>query len=220
VAWRTTSLLLCGLYARLGHNQAIGQFLAGNKLGIDGLMPAYIALAFPPLLTALISVAVLAAGMSTLDGILVALSAILANDVYLTLVKDREAHLRRAFRLSQGSLLLGGVATFFLALDQRRRKELTIALFAQDGIYGLFAATCLPVLFGLFPGWRPSRAGVLLSSLAALAVHFGIRRAKLTFLTAADWTNPGLTVTYALAAALLVIAIDWAVGRAAAAKQP
>lgn len=212
-----TSLLLCGLYARLGYNEPISQYLAGNRLGIDGVMPAYIAQAFSPALTALISVAVLAAGMSTLDGLLIALSAIFANDIYLALVKDREAHLKRAFRLGQVVLLLGGVVTVFLALHQHRTKELSIAIFAQEGVYALFAATCLPVLFGMFPGYLPSRTAVFLSSVLALGVHFGFRQAKLTLLTDADWTNPGLTVTYGLAAALLVIGVDWLLRRKAGA---
>lgn len=208
-----TSLLLCGLYARLGYNEPISRVLEGSRLGIDGVMPLYIAQAFSPVVSAFISVAVLAAGMSTLDGLLIALSAILANDIFLSLTRDRERHLRTALRVGQASLLVGGVVTFFLALSQHRTKELSIALFAQDGVYALFAATCLPVLFGLFPGWLPRKGAVVLSSLAALAVHFGFRNAKLTLLTAADWTNPGLTVTYGLAAALLVIGVDWMLAR-------
>ena len=42
---------------------------------------------FDPTLLAVITVALLAAGMSTLDGILVALSSIAANDLFLNLTE-------------------------------------------------------------------------------------------------------------------------------------
>jgi len=206
-------VLLCGLYARVGASEFIGEFMATSGMGIDGVMAGYIVHTFPPVAQIAISIALLAAGMSTLDGILVALSAILANDVFLVLRRRRrdeltEADAQLAFKIGRYSLIGFGVIAFVLSLVQHHNKEFSVAIFAQEGIYALFAATFVPVLFGIFdveiPKWS-----VLTASIVALAVHFGFRYGGITLLTAADGTNPGLTATYAIAASLAVAALGW-----------
>lgn len=207
-------VLLCGLYARLGPEEAVARYVAESGLGIDGVMPAYIVQTFPPAVSVLVSVALLAAGMSTLDGILVALSAIVANDVFLVLRRgadgeaDGEASGRLAFRVGRWTLVVLAVLTIVLALYQHRYKELSIALFAQEGVYAVLIATFVPVLFGIFSTRLPAVA-VVASSSVALAVHFAFRYGELSILTAADYTNPGLTATYGLIASLVTAGLSW-----------
>ena len=199
-------VLLCGLYARIDGAEFIGRYIAENGLGIDGVMPAYIIHTFEPQIAILISIALLAAGMSTLDGILVALSAILANDVILVLRKDRgtpEENTQLAFKAGRWGLIAMGIAAFVLSVAQHYNKELSVAIFAQEGVYALFAATFVPVLFGIFPVDLPKRV-VMTASIGALIIHFGFRYAKLSLLTGADYTNPGLTSTYGLIFSLMV----------------
>lgn len=217
-------VLLCGLFARVEHGPAVAEFMATSGMGIDGVMPAYIVATFPPLLQTLISVAILAAGMSTLDGILVALSAIFANDVVLVIRRLRghddlspEEESKLAFKVGRWALAGLGVLAFVLALVQHEHKELSIALFAQEGVYALLVATFVPLLFGIFGGvgifgrflGEGEKGGLpkgvlVASSLVGLAVHFGFRYGDLTLLTAADGTNPGLTATWGLLASLAV----------------
>ena len=225
-------VLLCGLYARIDASEAVAQFMASSGMGIDGVMPAYIVHAFGPVTQTLISIAILAAGMSTLDGLLVALSAIFANDVFLVLrrrgvggagsadepaadaAQERERQL--AFRVGRWSLVVFGVLAFVLSLGQHYGKHFSVAIFAQEGIYALFAATFVPLLFGMFgrsDGPPLSKGWVLAAAVVALGVHFTFRYAKLTLLTAADWTNPGLTATYAIAVSLVVAGAGWMAGR-------
>ncbi len=213
-------VLLCGLYARIGASEAVTEFMAASGMGIDGVMPAYIVHAFGPLGQTLISIAILAAGMSTLDGLLVALSAIFANDVFLVLRGHGRApgsdDTALAFRVGRWSLVLFGVAAFALALGQHYGKDFSVAIFAQEGIYALFAATFVPLLFGMFgrdDAPPLGRGWVLAASVVALGVHFTFRYGKLTVLTAADWTNPGLTATYAIGASLAVAVVGWWLGR-------
>lgn len=208
-------VLLCGLYARIERSEEVAAFMASTGLGIDGVMPAYIVSTFPPLMQSFISVAILAAGMSTLDGILVALAAIFASDVVLVARRlrgnDTPADADLAFKVGRYSLVGLGVLAFALALYQHHSAKFSIAIFAQEGVYALLVATFVPLLFGLFgplAGPRLSRGGVLASSLVALAVHFGFRYSDLTLLTPADGVNPGLTAAYALIASLLV-AVVW-----------
>jgi SSS family solute:Na+ symporter/sodium/pantothenate symporter len=214
-----TLVMLCGLYARVEASADVTAFMQSTGLGVDGVMPAYIVHTFGPTARVAISIALLAAGMSTLDGILVALSAILANDVFLVLRRRRhgvqEDDARLAFRVGRYSLIGFGLLAFALSVAQHRSKEFSIAIFAQEGIYALFAATFVPVLFGMFGRTLP-KAFLLVSSLGALGVHFTFRYARLTLLTDADWTNPGLTATYGLLFSLAV----GVVGLRAAADRP
>ena len=200
---------LCGLYARIEASEFVTDFMASSGMGIDGVMPAYIVYTFPPTLQVVISIAILAAGMSTLDGILVALSTILANDVFLVLRRrrhresspDDEAAL--AFKVGRYSLVGFGILAFVLSLFQHYFKEFSVAIFAQEGIYALFGATFVPLLFGMF-GRKLSKGVVVLASSVALVVHFTFRYTDLTLLTSADGTNPGLTATYGILASLAV----------------
>jgi sodium/pantothenate symporter len=213
-------VLLCGLYARIERAPEVAAFMAQTGLGIDGVMPAYIVASFPPLLQSFIAVAILAAGMSTLDGILVALSAIFANDVVLVLRRRRglsgdgtaAADAALAFRVGRYSLIGLGIAAFVLCLVQHGTKKLSIAIFAQEGVYALLVATFVPLLFGLF-GRGLAKGVVVTASVVALAVHFGFRYGGITLLTAHDGTNPGLTAAYALLASLAVALVGKALFR-------
>lgn len=206
-------VMLCGFYARLGPSAEIEAFARASGLGIDGIMPAYVVQTFSPAVGAIVSIALLAAGMSTLDGILVATSAIFANDVVLALRRGRgtstaATDLALGFRAGRYSLIVLGVVSFVLGLMQHRSKEFSIAIFAQEGIYALFSATFAPVLLGMFAKRPPPGGIALASSIAALTVHFGMRYGKLSLVTSADWTNPGLTATFALAASVVVV-LGW-----------
>lgn len=212
-------VLLCGLYARVEAQDFVAGFIARQGTGIDGVVPAYILHTFSPAVGVLISIALLAAGMSTLDGLLVALSAIVANDLFLPLHRRKrspEEEAALAFRIGRWSLVVFGVVAFGLSLAQHYGKDFSVAIFAQQGVYALFAATFVPVFFGAFRKPLPS-ALVALASGVALAIHFGFRWGELTLLTAADWTNPGLTAVYGLIASVLVVAGWWAVASARSA---
>lgn len=217
-----TMVLLCGLYARIERSAEVTAFMARTHLGIDGVMPAYIVSTFPPVVQSLVSVAILAAGMSTLDGILVALSAIFANDVVLVIRRLRgragAGDSALAFRVGRWTLLGLGGLSFALALVQHHTTKLSIAIFAQEGVYALLVATFVPLLFGLF-GRGLGKKAVVTASLVALAVHFGFRYGGWTLLSAADGTNPGLTAAYALIASTAVALASRLVGaRRAVAK--
>ena len=181
-------------------------------------------------MVAIITVALLSAGMSTLDGILVALSSIAANDLFLgltenNLLKDKspEDKQRIAHRAGQGILIAMGVATFFLAYDPPK----LLGIFGQVGVYGIVAASCIPILFGILfrdvgkvpmfasavvglvthlglYGWASWATGAKVSlnevvaNWGAIAVLFDTAMPQLGFL------NPGVTATYGVFASVAV----------------
>jgi SSS family solute:Na+ symporter/sodium/pantothenate symporter len=101
-----------------------------------------------PYILVFITLTLLAAGLSTLDGILVALSAMVVNDIYLPffgkgLTEMQKAN--RALKLSRIVLVSIGLISFALAWNPPR----LVGLFAQKGVYALAAASFVPILFGV-----------------------------------------------------------------------
>ena len=226
-----TALLLVGLYAHLSDipaelfiDQATGAFRQ------DQVLTIYVTETFHPVLIAIISVALLAAGMSTLDGILIALSSIAANDLFLNITRNNfladyepEERQRIAHRAGQLILIAMGLVTFLIAVNP---PEL-LSIFGQLGVYGIVAASCTPILFGvLFP--NIGQRAVFAAAITGLVVHVGLYGwgywamangvllndlivdsfvLQLIFDTEMiqlGFANPGVTATYGLMASVLV----------------
>jgi SSS family solute:Na+ symporter/sodium/pantothenate symporter len=167
-----TSLLLIGLWAHLASIPAAALIdPATGAFRQDLVVAAYLATTFGPVTLALVSIAILAAGMSTLDGILVALSSIASNDIVMNLVRSGTEDQRRRLghRVSQGILVVMGGIAFWLALHPPR----LLGIFGQLGVYGIVAASAVPILFGiLFPSMGKHAATA--AAAAGLAVHFAL----------------------------------------------
>ncbi|MCX4244967.1 sodium:solute symporter family transporter [Paraliomyxa miuraensis] len=160
-----TLCLFVGLWARLD----------GLEVPVeaqDTVVAKYVAQAFGgglpgQVVTTVVLVALLAAGMSTLDGILVALSAMVTHDLYLRL---RPQDAAGGLRLSRYVLVGVGLLAFALAVDPPK----LVGLFAQKGVYGLAAASFVPIVCGVMVrGTVPAK---LMGAAAAtgLILHLGL----------------------------------------------
>ncbi len=191
-----TAVLLTGLYARL---------TLDGPLPPDHVIPTYIVTTFAPTVRAVIMLGVLAAGFSTLEGVALALSSIFAADFYGTLARlagvPEEEVRGRLLRVGRLFLVALAPLTLVLAWWQAVRPSLSVAIFTQNGVYALFAATFAPVAFGVFSR-RLTAPWALASAATALVVHFGMFYGKIT----AYHTNPAVPATCALAASLAVAA--------------
>lgn len=162
-----TAVLLAGLYARLE---------LPNLAQQDAVMPIYLAKAFSPVVGVLVSVALLAAGMSTLDGILVSASTIAANDLFLGALGDRlladKSETEReamAFKASRYIVAVMGVVAFALALEPPK----LVGLFAQVGVYGLVVASIVPISLGILTKTASARE-VFPGAVLGPIVHFAV----------------------------------------------
>ena len=183
------AVLVVGLYARVAFPEA--------DIPQDAVMPYYIANSFSGPVGALISVALLAAGMSTMDGILVSASTIAGNDLVLGLmpIEDEERASRVALKASRIILVAIGALSFGLALNPPQ----LVGLFAQAGIYGLVAASAAPMTFGIFYARTP-RAGAFAAAVVGPAVHFVLHLGL-------GVANPAVSATYGVLASTAVLAI-------------
>ena len=123
--------------------------------------------------------------MSTLDGILVSLSAVVVNDLVSPLLGEKA----NALVWSRWVLIAVGIIGLLLAWN----PPPLIGLFAQKGVYGLAAASTVPILFGVLsqqklPIWLVSLAAIL-----GLFIHL-----VLNLLVGV--VNPAVSAAYAIIA--------------------
>ncbi len=157
-------VLLAGLYARLD---------LGPGLPQDEVMARWLAATFDSeATTALVSVAILAASMSTLDGLLVAIGASVTHDLFAGTASVRT-----------NRLVLLCLAAMTLALAWSPPD--LVLLFGQLGVYGLVAASAGPLLAGLYRKQPPPAVQAAAAAMLALSVHLGAALGGLT-------ENPGL----------------------------
>ncbi len=155
-----TLILMLGFYARLAGMDISSQDTVVREyllFEFVGSLSGELALTF-------IFITLLAAGMSTLDGILVSLSAMVVNDI----VRPFSSNHGRGLALSRWVLVGVGVIGLVIAWN----PPALIGLFAQKGVYGLAAASVVPVLFGVLyraelPLWIVASAALL-----GLFAHF------------------------------------------------
>jgi SSS family solute:Na+ symporter/sodium/pantothenate symporter len=192
-----TTVLVVGLYARIS---------LGGDLSPDRVVATYIASNFAPGLRAFIMLGVLAAGFSTLEGVILALSTIFGNDFYGTIARARgmagEQLQRQLLRVGRIFLVALAPITLVLAYRQITAPSLSVAIFAQNGVYGLFAATFAPVLFGIFSK-RATAPLAFAAATTALVVHFGMYYGGITHYH----NNPAVPATCALVISTLVMGI-------------
>jgi SSS family solute:Na+ symporter/sodium/pantothenate symporter len=162
---------------------------------------------------ALVMLGVLAAGFSTLEGVALALSSIFANDLYGGLAGrgDMAPEERAARLLKVGRIFLVVLAPLTLVLAWwQMEPDLSVAIFAQNGVYALFAATFAPVLFGIFS----ERAGgglAAAAAVAALVVHFGIYYGGIT----PYHNNPAVPAACAIVLSTVIMAVGCLLARPA-----
>jgi SSS family solute:Na+ symporter/sodium/pantothenate symporter len=147
--------------------------------------------------------------MSTLDGILVALSSIAANDLFKPLAEktwlrsaDAATRARFAHRASQAVLVVLALVAFVVALHPPR----LLGIFGQVGVYGIIAASAVPIALGIFIPELGARSAWA-SALLGLGAHFALYGwatwggAPVEF----GLANPGVTATWGIFASALAL---------------
>jgi len=177
---------------------------------IDTVVPLYIASHFGSSLQVLISIGLLCAGISTLEGLVLAISAICSVDLFLVplgerLMPDRspEQRGRVALMVGRTSIAVTAVITAMLSLQQLSNPTGgSVAIFAQYGIYGLVTASFVPLCAGMF---IPSaeRRSVTAGAMVALAVYVGAAAVGFTAMA----NNPAFLATCGIAAGCITFGI-------------
>lgn len=167
----------------------------------DLVMTRYLQAIFPDVVFTFVSIVLLAAAMSTLDGLLVSISTITANDLVLNVIGKKkrerwgdEQQMAFALKVSHVVLVVIAVAAFLINLQPPK----LLGIFGQTGVYGLTAAAALPLLLGVVFRRLPV-ALVWTGSAAALVIHFVLFFKGADMFPGAPFTfaNPGVTAALA-----------------------
>jgi sodium/pantothenate symporter len=201
------AVVFTGLYARLAFPDLLE---GGVPLKMDGIIPAYVVAEFPVWLGLVVVLGLISAGLSTLEGLVQSLGTTITTDLIEPLA-GRLLPAAGTPRRERTMLLVGravivvlAVVTVALSRDQLAHPKLSVAIFAQNGVYAYFSAAFVPILFGMFLPRTPRLAAVA-AAVTAVAVHFTVYYGRLPVPgTAATGENPAVAACLAILAALAV----------------
>ena len=189
-------VVIAGLYARLAFPDLI---VNGQALKMDGIISAYVVKRFPVYIGIIVVMGLISAGLSTLEGLIQSLSSTFTSDLIKPLFSKFFKGNRDRLEVTVNKLVIIvlAIVSFILSYDQIKNPNLSVAIFAQNGVYAYFAAAFVPVLFGTFFKDVPLYA-VFSASAVALIVHFSIYYGNLTAYMQEPVNNPAIAATFAI----------------------
>jgi len=193
------SVVFVGLYARLAFPDLK---VNGIPLKIDGIVSAYVVKEFPVYIGLIIVMGLISAGLSTLEGLIQALSTTITHDIIQPLfLKNQHEKLITVNRIV---IIMLGIVSAILSYHQLLHPKLSVAIFAQNGVYAFFAAAFLPILLGMFQS-KIKKTVPIAASVTALVVHFIMYYGKIAVpFTKATGENPGVAAAVAIIASVFV----------------
>lgn len=192
-------VVFVGLYARL----QFPELKAGDVvLKTDGIIPAYVVTVFPVFISLFVVLGLISAGISTLEGLIQSLSSTITQDLIKPYITDRfvkkELTDRTMIIINRSVIGILGIVAVMMTYDQLVNPKLSVAIFAQNGVYAYFSAAFVPIIFGMFMK-DVNKTAVIISSVIAVAVHFTMYYGKLTVpFTVATGENPGVAAAVAI----------------------
>lgn len=201
------SVVFVGLYARIDFPDLT---LDGNPISVDKMMSTYVTTHFSPTMSILMVIGIFSAGIATLEGLIQSISATLTSDFikplagdFLVKTESNPKGLLSEFLLHKLVIIVLAVVAILISYNQLINPDLSVGIFAQNGVYGYFSAAFVPVLFGTFLKDMPKIVPIV-SSVVALITHFGIYYGRITPYMQEGTRNPGISTAIAIVVSVLV----------------
>lgn len=206
------SVVIAGLYARAAFPDLTQN---GVALNVDSIIPTYVITVFSGgigalLVGLLVILGLISAGFSTIEGLIQSLSTTITTDIIKPLF-GKNIQEGNYVRINRYVIALLAVVSFFIARNQILNPNLSVAIFAQNGVYSYFSILFVPIVFGIFIKDVKIKAP-LAGSITALVVYFTIYYG-VPFLLKANLIDLGYANVYfadtvqnpAIAAALAIV---------------
>ena len=198
------SVVIAGLYARIAFpDLSVG----GTALKMDGIIPAYVLNEFPVFIGLFVVLGLIAAGLSTLEGLIQSISTTVTEDLIKpALIKFRGDNPddNLMIKINRLVIVLLAIVAIILSRQQLLYPKLSVAIFAQNGVYAFFAAAFFPILFGMFSKRTPPLAAIA-ARVSAVVVHFTMYYGKISVpFTLATGENPGVAAAVAIVLSLVI----------------
>lgn len=197
-------VVFVGLFARLYFPDLS---VNGTAIPMDSIVSTYVVSRFPVYIGILVILGLISAGLSTLEGLIQSLSSSLTGDLFNQLFgkyfyKDGKRD-KQEILVNKLMIVFLAVVSFVLSYQQLLSPNLSVGIFAQNGVYAYFSAAFVPVLFGMFLKDVQLKA-VFSASVTALVVHFGVYYGRFLPYMQETVNNPGIASTIAILSSLAV----------------
>lgn len=169
------SVIIAGMYARL----QFPDFMQNGKvLNIDSIIPAYVISIFSGgivslLVGLLVILGLLSAGFSTIEGLIQSLSTTITTDIIKPIWGNNIKNDAKYININRFVIVALAIVSFYIARDQILNPKLSVALFAQSGVYAYFSILFVPIVFGIFVK-KVKIGAALTGSLTALVVYYSL----------------------------------------------
>lgn len=194
------AVVFTGLYARLMFPDLT---INGLPIKADAILSTYVVAEFPVWIGLVVVLGLISAGISTLEGLIQSLSTTISNDLlpalFPAVLQKTDAH---RMAINKIVIVVLALVSGYFSYQQLVAPNLSVAIFAQNGVYAYFAAAFVPVLFGMFLPQAGLKV-VAPASIMALVVHFGVYYGELTPYMQAVVKNPAIPASLAITASLL-----------------
>ena len=199
-------VVFAGLYARLEFPSLT---LNGNDISLDGVLSTYVVRKFSVGIGIIVIMGLISAGLSTLEGLIQSLSTTITQDVIQPIFGVPRIPPVILNRLTIVSL---AVLSGLLSYQQLIAPDLSVGIFAQNGVYAYFSAAFVPVLFGTFLKQVPFHVPFI-SSVAAMVIHFSVYYGRITSYMHEEVRNPAIASTMAILGSLLIGLVLYALSK-------
>ena len=198
-------VVIVGLYARIDFPTLT---VNGAPLKLDGVVSAYVVREFPVYIGLVVVMGLISAGISTLEGLIQSVSTSITADIIKPLFgkyfpNDDKKNSAATILTNRIVIIFIAIVSILLSYDQLVNPNLSVGIFAQNGVYAYFSAAFVPILFGMFLK-DTSKAAVITASIVAIVVHFSFfyGNIKVPF-SIATGQNPGVSAAVAISASVV-----------------
>lgn len=169
------SVVFAGLYARLQFPDFMHE---GVKLNADSMIPAYVITVFSGgfvslLVGLLVILGLISAGFSTIEGLIQSLSTTVTTDIIRPLFGKKITDESKYIPINRVVIAVLAIVSFFVAREQMLHPKLSVAIFAQNGVYAYFSILFVPIVFGIFLK-NVKKVAALTGSFTALVIYYSV----------------------------------------------
>lgn len=189
------SVVIVGLYARL---QFPDLTIDGKTLPLDNVVSTYVIYHFPVVISLILIMGLISAGLSTIEGLIQSISITISSDIIQTVAGDKLDFDKWGIWINKIVIIALAGVTIVLTHGQLREPNLSVGIFAQNGVYAYFSAAFFPVLFGTFKRDSTSFIASFGASATALIVYFAVYYGEFIGYMQADVKNPAIAATFAI----------------------
>jgi len=195
-------VVFVGLYVRIYFPDLK---VGGKVLPMDSLVSAYVVSKFSVYVSLIIIIGLISAGLSTLEGLIQSISSTITADLLDPLFRKPLGLEKDANQILTNKLVIVVLAiiSFGLSYQQLVSPDLSVGIFAQNGVYAYFSAAFVPVIFGTFLK-KTSLKAVSVASITAIVVHFTVYYGKFMPYMKEEVNNPAIAATVAILTSVVV----------------